>query len=70
VGVRTDSDLTFGQNGASSKPHLITQTDINYLVLELNLSENQAGILASRLKGWNFCQLDAIAWYYATGRMN
>jgi len=37
--------------------HFITQKEISDL-LELNLSENQAEILASRLKGWNLGQHD------------
>jgi len=43
--------------------HFITQTEISDL-LELNLSENQAEILASKLKGWNLGQHDSVTWHF------
>jgi hypothetical protein len=37
-------------------PYLISQSEINGLVRGLNLSKIQAGLLASRLQGWNLIQ--------------
>jgi hypothetical protein len=39
-----------------SVPHLISQSELNDLVRDLNLSKIQAGLLASRLQGWNLIQ--------------
>jgi hypothetical protein len=58
VGEPFHSDPTFEQTGPSSKPHLITQGNLKDLVRDLDLSESQAGILASRLKLWNLLQQD------------
>ena len=35
------------------KPHLITQSDLNDLVRDLQLSKDHAELLGSRLQGWN-----------------
>jgi hypothetical protein len=35
----------------SEEPNLITQSELNYLVRDLNLSKNQAEILGSKLQG-------------------
>ena len=37
-------------------PHLISQSELNDLVRDLNLSKIQAELLASRLRGWNLLQ--------------
>jgi hypothetical protein len=52
------SDPSFEQTGPSSKPHLITQGILKDLVRDLDLSENQAVILALRLKGRTLLQQD------------
>jgi hypothetical protein len=39
-----------------SKPHLIAQSELNYLVHDLNLSKAQAELLESRLKEWSLLQ--------------
>lgn len=44
-------DPDFG--GTSTEPYRINQFDLNDLIRDLNLSKNQAELLASRLKGWN-----------------
>ncbi|GBM45678.1 hypothetical protein AVEN_237916-1 [Araneus ventricosus] len=40
----------------SPMPHLISQSDLNDLVRDLNLSKNQSELLASRLKEWNLLE--------------
>jgi hypothetical protein len=35
-------------------PHLISQSELNDLARDLNLSKIQAELLASPLQGWNF----------------
>ncbi|GBM20775.1 hypothetical protein AVEN_30025-1 [Araneus ventricosus] len=40
----------------SPMPHLISRSDLNDLVRDLNLSKNQSELLASRLKEWNLLE--------------
>ncbi|GBN42532.1 hypothetical protein AVEN_51138-1 [Araneus ventricosus] len=40
----------------SPMPHLISQSNLNDLVRDLNLSKNQSVLLASRLKEWNLLE--------------
>jgi hypothetical protein len=64
VGERADSDPTFLQSGPSSKRRFLAEADINDLVGVFNLSEIQAGILASKFKGWNLRQHETKTWYF------
>jgi hypothetical protein len=49
----TDPDF---QPSTSNEPHLISQSELNDLVRDLNLSKSQAEFLGSRLQGWNLLQ--------------
>jgi hypothetical protein len=49
------SDPDF-QPSASNEPHLISQSELNDLVRDLNLPKSQAELLGSRLQGWNLLQ--------------
>ena len=42
----------------SNDPHLISQTELNDLVRDLNLSKQQSELLASRLQQWNLVHPD------------
>ncbi|UYV78677.1 hypothetical protein LAZ67_16002346 [Cordylochernes scorpioides] len=57
------SDDTNFEAGASSEPHLLTQEDLNALVLDLDLSKKkkQSELLGSSLKGWNLLHKGAKA---------
>jgi len=44
-----DCILTFEASFSSSVPHLLTQGDLNELVLDMYLSEKQADVLGFRL---------------------
>lgn len=44
--------------------HKISQSELNDLVRDLNLSKNQAELLASRLKGWNFLEKETKVCFY------
>lgn len=46
----SDSDYDFRSN---VEPHLITQTELNDLVRDLNLSKQKSELLGSRLQEWN-----------------
>ena len=48
-----DCDPTLAGACSSNEPHLLTQGDLNDIVIDLNLSKKEAEILGSRLKGWN-----------------
>ena len=37
-------------------PHLVSQSELNDLATDLNLSKTQAQILTSRLQGWKFLE--------------
>jgi hypothetical protein len=45
----------WSDTGSKSEPHFLKQEDLNNTVCDLNLSEKQAEILGSRLKGCNLC---------------
>jgi hypothetical protein len=70
VGETFDCDPTFAASCSFSEPHLLTQGDLNYLVHRLNLSKNEAKILASRFKGWNLLQQGTKVCFLATARIN
>ena len=44
-----DSDDTFQLSQEATKPHLISQEDLNDLVRDLNLTKSNSELLASRL---------------------
>lgn len=52
------NDPTYEASSCSSEPYFPNQQDINDLIRDLNLSEQQAEVLTSRLKGWNLLQKD------------
>ncbi|KAJ8879460.1 hypothetical protein PR048_020068 [Dryococelus australis] len=54
---------TFGASTSSSEPHMITQSKLNDLVRDLNLSKKAAELMASLLKGWNLLHVDTIVRY-------
>jgi hypothetical protein len=64
VGERNDNDPTHEQ-WSILKNYFITHADLNYFVLNLKLSKNQAEILALRLKG---CNLFSRTLQYVTAR--
>jgi hypothetical protein len=41
VGETFDCDATFEASCSSSEPHLLTQADVNDLVINLNFSKNR-----------------------------
>jgi hypothetical protein len=49
------SDPDF-QPSTSKEPHLISQSELNNLVRDLNLSKSQTEFLGSRLQGWDLLQ--------------
>lgn len=49
-----DDDYEASQT--SSRPHVLSQGELNDLVRDLQLSKQQAELLGSRLKGWNLLQ--------------
>ena len=51
-------DATFETSTSSCEPHLLTQRELNVLVLDLKLSKKEAELLGSRLKGGNLLQKD------------
>jgi hypothetical protein len=53
VSNNVDCDPTLTGASSSNAPHLLTQGDLNVIVLDLNLSKKPAELLGSRLKGWN-----------------
>jgi hypothetical protein len=53
---KSDCDPTFEASCFSLEHHLWTWGDLNDLLRDLNLSEKQAELLGSRLKGWNLLQ--------------
>lgn len=52
------NDPSYEDSSCSSEPYFPNQQDLNDLVRDLNLSKEQAEVLASRLKGWNLLQKD------------
>ena len=48
-----DSNDTFQLSQEATKPHLISQEDLNDLVQDLNLTKSNSELLASRLQQWN-----------------
>ncbi|EZA55104.1 hypothetical protein X777_05359 [Ooceraea biroi] len=53
-----DHDGRFEESTFSSKPHSLTQNDLNDLVRDLNLSKRQAELLGSRMRNWNLLHRD------------
>lgn len=60
----SSKDDDFFPEKSSGEPHLISQVELNDLVRELYLSKQQAELLASRLKEWNFLEKDTKISYY------
>ena len=58
----TDSDENVDDDTyevcTSNEPHLVSQTGLNDLVKDLNLSKQQSELLASRLQQWNLVHPD------------
>jgi len=48
---KMNCDPTFAGVCSSNEPHLLTEGDLNDIVLNLNLSKKQAELLGTRLKG-------------------
>ena len=46
-------DATFETSTSSCEHHLLSQGELNDLVWDLKLSQKQAELLGSRLRGWN-----------------
>ena len=59
-----DCDPTFTGACSSNEPHLLTQGDLNDIVRDLNLSNKQAELLGSRLKGWNLLHKNTKVCFY------
>ncbi|GBN38858.1 hypothetical protein AVEN_137855-1 [Araneus ventricosus] len=51
-----DQDQMYADVQTSTMPHLISQSDLNDLVHDLNLSKHQLELLALRLKEWNLLE--------------
>ena len=49
-------DATFETSTSFCEPHLLNQGELNDLVQDLKLSEKQAELSGSRLRGWNLLQ--------------
>ena len=52
-------DSEFNDEPNTNYPHLITQQEINELVLDLNLPKSKSELLGSRLKQWNLLASEA-----------
>ena len=59
-----DSDGTFQLSQEATKPHLISQEDLNDLVRDLNLTKSNSELLASRLQQWNLLAPDTKVTFY------
>ena len=59
-----DSDDTFQLSQEATKPHLISQEDLNDLVRDLNLTKSNSELLASRLQQWNLLAPDTKITFY------
>ena len=59
-----DSDDTFQLSQGATKPHLISQEDLNDLVQDLNLTKSNSKLLASRLQQWNLLAPDTKVTFY------
>ena len=59
-----DSDDTFQLSQEATKPHLISQEDLNDLVQDLNLTKSNSELLASRLQQWNLLAPDTKVTFY------
>jgi len=64
VNDNMDCDPTYAVASSSNEPHLLTQWDLNDIVRDLNLSNKQAELLGSRLKGWNLLRQDTKVCFY------
>ena len=53
-GENVDCDPPLEASRSSCEPHVLAQGDLNKHDRDLNLSKRQAGLLASRINGWNF----------------
>lgn len=49
----TDTEESMSEKEISNYPHFVTQSDLNDLVRDLNLSKENSELLASRLRDWN-----------------
>jgi hypothetical protein len=55
----TNDSLVYPGHLSSSAQHIITQSELNDLVRDLNLTKTQSELLASRLQGWNLLHTHA-----------
>ena len=59
-----DSDDTFQLSQEATKPHLISQEDLNDLLQDLNLTKSNSKLLASCLQQWNLLAPDTKVTFY------
>ena len=59
-----DSDDTFQLNQEATKPHLISQEDLNDLERDSNLTKSNSELLASFLKQWNLLAPNTKVMFY------
>ena len=59
-----DSDDTIQLSQDATKPHLISQENLNDLVRDLNLTKSNSELLASCLQQWNLLAPDTKVTFY------
>ena len=59
-----DCDDTFQLSQETTKPHLISQEDLNDLVRDLNLTKSNSKLLALCLQQWNLCAPETKVTFY------
>ena len=57
-------EYTYDPDSDIKKPHLISQTELDYLVRDLSLSKEKSELLGSRLKEWNLLQSGATVLHF------
>lgn len=64
--IEHESDVDFDEFGSSSIPQTFSQSELNDLVRDLNLSKEASEVLASRLREKNLLQEDTYVSFYRT----